>query len=260
VASDRDLRALAAIVSEDRPDLPDGGGLPPSLLADLMGQIRCDCLSLDGSVGGRHGYSILQAIPALSDDELKAFEDVDPARWERWWACRSDCLSNTYPERTGDLRSVVRPSDFYSVRQWHSTGMYCDYHRPWGLEHELQLCLPEPAGLSTGPGRHVRLYLYRGPGPDFSERDRAVLTLLRPHLYQAFLDAHRRRHPVPRLTSRQTELLRLVAAGHTNTQIARRLGVTEGTVRSHLENIYERLDVSSRTAAVTRAFADQVGT
>jgi DNA-binding CsgD family transcriptional regulator len=253
-ASDRDLRALAAIVSENRPDLPDGGGLPPSLLADLMGQIRCDFLSLDRSASGRRAYSILQAIPAPSDDELKAFENVDPARWEHWRACRSDCLSNTYPERTGDLRSVVKPSDFYSVRQWHSTGMYCDYHRPIGIEHELQLCLPEPAGLSGGPGRNVRLYLYRGPGPDFSERDRAVLTLLRPHLYQAYLDAERRRHPDRRLTPRQAELLRLVAAGHTNTQIARRLGVTEGTVGTHLENIYERLDVSSRTAAVTRAF------
>jgi len=254
---DRDLRALAAIVSEDRPDLPDGEGLPPSLLADLMGQIRCDYLSLDRGASG-HAYSILQAIPALSDDELKAFEDLDPDAWRAWWACRSDCLSNTYPERTGDRRSVLKPSDFYSVRQWHSTGMYCDYHRPFGLEHELQLCLPDPAGLSAGPERHVRLYLYRGAGPDFSERDRAVLTLLRPHLHQAFLDAERRRHPVPRLTPRHWELLRLLADGHTNTQIARRLGVTEGTVRSHLENIYERLHVSSRTAAVTRAFPDRV--
>ena len=137
-------------------------------------------------------------------------------------------------------------------------GMYCDYHRPFGIEHELQLCLPGPAGLSAGPGRNVRLYLYRGPGPDFSERDRAVLTLLRPHLHQAYLDAERRRHPVRRLTPRQTELLSLVAAGYTNTQIARRLGVTEGTVRTHLENIYERLDVSNRTAAVTRAFPDRI--
>jgi len=88
--------------------------------------------------------------------------------------------------------------------------------------------------------------------------DRAVLTLLRPHLYQACLDAERRRHPVRRLTPRQAELLRLVADGHTNTQIARRLGVTEGTVRTHLENIYERLDVSSRTAAVTRAFPGRI--
>ena len=49
----------------------------------------------------------------------------------------------------------------------------------------------------------------------------------------------------------------MVAAGHTNTEIARRLGVTEGTVRTHLQNIYERLQVSSRTAAVTRAFPDR---
>jgi DNA-binding NarL/FixJ family response regulator len=108
------------------------------------------------------------------------------------------------------------------------------------------------------PGRTVRLHLGHGPGPDFSERDRAVLTLLRPHLHQAFLNAERHRHPVPRLTPRQNELLRLVAAGHTNAQIARRLGVTQGTVRTHLENIYEKLHVSSRTAAVTRAFPDRL--
>ena len=89
-----------------------------------------------------------------------------------------------------------------------------------------------------------------------SERDRALLALLRPHLHQAYLDAERRRYPVPRLTPRQWELLRLVAAGHTNGQIARRLGVSEGTVRIHLQNIYGRLQVSSRTAAVTRAFPD----
>ena len=260
VASDRDLRALAAVVSQDRPDLTDGEGLPPSLLADLMGQIRCDAISLTRGDGGRQGYSPLQEIPAMSDAELKAFEDLDPARWEHWRACRWDCQSCSYPERTGDLRSVVKPSDFYSARQWHNTGMYIDYHRPHGLEHELQLCLPDSAGLSAGPGRHVRLYLYRGPGPDFSERDRAVLTLLRPHLHQAYLDAERRRHPVPRLTPRHWELLHLLASGYTNTQIARRLGVTEGTVRSHLENIYERLHVSSRTAAVTRAFSHRIGT
>jgi DNA-binding NarL/FixJ family response regulator len=83
-----------------------------------------------------------------------------------------------------------------------------------------------------------------------------VLTLLRRHLLQAYLDAERRRHPVPRLTPWQTDLLHLVAAGHTNTQIARRLGISEATVRTHLENIYSRLQVSSRTAAVTRAFPD----
>jgi DNA-binding NarL/FixJ family response regulator len=92
--------------------------------------------------------------------------------------------------------------------------------------------------------------------PDFSERDRALLSLLRPHLHQAYLDAERHRRGTPKLTPRQRELLQLVAAGHTNAQIARRLGVSDGTVRIHLQNIYARLQVPSRTAAVTRAFPD----
>jgi DNA-binding CsgD family transcriptional regulator len=58
----------------------------------------------------------------------------------------------------------------------------------------------------------------------------------------------------PTLTARQRQLLRLVAGGDTNGQIARRLSISEPTVRKHLENIFERLGVTSRTAAVTEAF------
>jgi len=253
-ASDRDLCALAAIVSEDRSDLPADGGLPESLLADLMGQIRCDGVDLLGFDTGQQAFWLGQEISATTHDEdLQAA--VDQAFWTHYW----DSRFCSYPGRTGDLRSAIKITDFYSTRQWHSTGMYADHDRLFGVEHSLMLCLPEaPPGTIAGPERHVRLYLSRGPGPDFSERDRALLTLLRPHLHQAYLDAERRRHPVPRLTPRQKNLLRLVAAGHTNTQIARRLGISEGTVRTHLENIYERLGVSSRTAAVTRAFPDRV--
>jgi len=49
--------------------------------------------------------------------------------------------------------------------------------------------------------------------------------------------------PVPELTSRHWDLLRLLAAGHTNAQAARSLGISEGTVRTHLETIYTRLNV-----------------
>jgi DNA-binding CsgD family transcriptional regulator len=252
-ASERDLRALAGIVSEDRDDLPDGPGLPPSLLADLMGQIRCDGISLERFDSGRQASRVLQGIPGLGDG-LEAYEDLNQASWPLYW----DCQPCSYPERTGDLRSIVMVSDFYSTRQWHANGMYSDIYRPQGLEHELQLCLPDPPGRAAGPGRTVRLFFFRQSGPDFSERDRAVLTLLRPHLDQAYLDAERRRNPVPQLTPRHWDLLKLVAAGHTNTQIARRLGISEGTVGTHLENIYTRLNVSSRTAAVTRAFPGRV--
>jgi len=251
-ASDRDLRALAAIVGQDRPDLPDGDGLPPSLLADLMGQIPCDALGLDSWDSGRQMCWFSQEIPAR-DAGGTDYESWDPVFWENYW----DCQHCSYAARTGDLRSVITPADFYSVRQRHSTGMYTDFDRPLGQEHHLMVCLPRALPPTAGPGRYVRLTLIRGPGSDFSERDRAVLTLLAPHLDQAYLDAERRRHPVPRLTPRQKDLLRLLAAGHTNTQIARRLNISEGTVRTHLENIYERLHVSSRTAAVSRAFPDQ---
>ncbi len=249
-ASERDLCTLAGIVSEDRPDLPEEG-LPESLLNDLMGQIRCDEVCFVGMDSGQRTYWIGQEVPFT---DTPGWEDLDRLHWEQYW----DCQPCSYPDRTGDLRNVIKITDFYSARQWHSTGMYSDFYRPQGHEHELQLFLPGRSPRGIGPGRTVRLAFVRGPGPDFSERDRALLTLVRPHLDQAYLDAERRRHPLPRLTPRQNDLLHLVAAGHTNTQIARRLGVSEGTVRTHLKNIYERLQVSSRTAAVTRAFADQV--
>jgi DNA-binding CsgD family transcriptional regulator len=247
-ASDRDLRALAAIVREDRPDLPDGEGLPPSLLADLMGQIRCDALSVDGWDPGRQACWFSQEIP--SGDDAIDYEALDQVFWENYW----DYPVCSYAVRTG---SVVKITDCYSPRQWHSTSMYTDHDRLLGLEHGLTVLLPGAVPRAAGPGRFVALSFSRGPGPDFSERDRAMLTLLGPHLAQAYLDVERRRHPVPRLTPRQKDLLQLLAAGHTNTQLARRLGISEGTVRTHLENIYTRLNVSSRTAAVTRAFPDR---
>jgi DNA-binding CsgD family transcriptional regulator len=250
VASERDLRALAAIVSEDRSDLPDGEGLPPSLLADLMRQIRCDAIGFGGFDSGRQETWSLQFMPDGSEALVKG---EAPVHWQHYWHCQP-C---SYPDRTSDLRSVVQISDFYSDRQWHSIGTRCGINRPLGFERDLMLTLPARLGPAIEPGRTMRLFFFRGPGPDFSERDRAVLTLLRPHLHQAYLDAERHRHPVPPLTSRQWDLLRLIAAGHTNAQIARRLDVSEGTVRTHLENIYERLKVSSRTAAVTHAFADR---
>lgn len=54
----------------------------------------------------------------------------------------------------------------------------------------------------------------------------------------------------PALTPRQWEILREVAAGATNQQVGHRLGVPEATVRKHLEHVFERLHVASRTEAV----------
>jgi len=119
---------------------------------------------------------------------------------------------------------------------------------------DIVTMLPGPPGPPPWPRGGAQMLIFRGPGPDFSERDRDLLALLQPHLDQAYIDAERRRCWPPPLTPRQQELMRLIAAGHTNAKIARQLGITEGTVRSHLEDIYARLQVSNRAAAVARAF------
>lgn len=63
----------------------------------------------------------------------------------------------------------------------------------------------------------------------------------------------RMRTPQLSLSTREIEVLDLVAAGRSNGEIARELVITEQTVKSHLVHIYTKLGVSSRTAAVSLA-------
>jgi two-component system, NarL family, response regulator DegU len=56
------------------------------------------------------------------------------------------------------------------------------------------------------------------------------------------------------LTAREMEVLQLLAFGHTNKDIAERLGISAETVKAHLEHIFEKLEVSDRAAAVATAF------
>lgn len=86
-----------------------------------------------------------------------------------------------------------------------------------------------------------------------------LLTLLRPHLVALRDRVEAVRRTVPVLTPRQVELLRRVAQGQTNRQVARDLSLSEGTVRKHLENIYARLEVNSRIEAVARMSQALVG-
>ena len=139
--SERDLRILAGIVSDDRPDLPADEGLPPSLLAELMGQICCDEISFDGYAAGDRNRGSGRPSRGGSGFALD---------WSAVF-CQQyrDCQPCSYPDRTGDLRSIVKVADFYSARQWHSTSMYCDNYRPRAWEHHLMVTLFVPRIPST---------------------------------------------------------------------------------------------------------------
>lgn len=73
-------------------------------------------------------------------------------------------------------------------------------------------------------------------------------TVLAPDLATRVLRAMR--NPLPALTKRELDVLRLVATGLTNREISRELFVTEATVKSHLVHIFTKLGVDSRSRAI----------
>ena len=69
----------------------------------------------------------------------------------------------------------------------------------------------------------------------------------------ALIRGDRRPRPMATLTEREVGVLRLVAEGHTNKEIAARLFVSPDTINGHLDNIYRKLGVSDRAHAVAVA-------
>jgi DNA-binding CsgD family transcriptional regulator len=241
--NESDVQRMLSIVA----GADDGDGvnpLPSSILTGLHRLIPCDNVSFVRMDSARQVTDFDQEIgePGLKGEALDAWA---VAYWTHYW----DSLVCCYPDVTGDLTTVRTISDFLSVRELHASPIYRKCFRPEGVERALFLCLP------SRPGRVLRVMFFRGAGSDFSDRDRGLLVLLRPHLYEAYRQQCRRQHATPGLTPREQQVLQLVAVGHTNGQIGRRLSVSEATVRKHLEHIFERLHVTSRTAAVTRVLS-----
>jgi DNA-binding NarL/FixJ family response regulator len=77
----------------------------------------------------------------------------------------------------------------------------------------------------------------------------AGLAPLDPRAGRLLLDRQRRRQVRVELSHREREVLTLVTEGMANKQIARRLGISERTVKAHLTNIFQRIGVTDRTQA-----------
>ncbi|MDR7183213.1 MULTISPECIES: response regulator transcription factor [Microbacterium] len=76
---------------------------------------------------------------------------------------------------------------------------------------------------------------------------------LSPQVAVRLVERMRRPEPETVLTARELDVLRLVATGHSNKQIAVVLGIGESTVKTHLLKVFEKLGVADRTRAVTLA-------
>jgi DNA-binding CsgD family transcriptional regulator len=239
--TERDLRRILDVVSPDDTTSSTGQELPMTVMRGLAELIPCSsvtfCLENPLRVEEHLGVHDLDLRDIPPDDEESL------ALHDRAYADFPPC---SQPELVGGPGRASMWQDYFGDREYERTLM-AQYYRLGGLRHHLIVLLPSTDGLR----RKVVLWRDEGDSP-FSERDRLLLTLLRPHLGAIRDRIEAQRHIAPPLTPRQLTLLRRVARGDTNRRIARDLGLSEATVRKHLENIYTRLDVHSRTEALAR--------
>jgi DNA-binding CsgD family transcriptional regulator len=296
---------------------------PQTLLESLHRLVRSDEIY----------YSELDRVRRIALWSAGAPAEMEEPEEPTYWDIRHEHPVCRYHESTRDFRAL-KISDFLTRSEFRRTDVYWDYFRPWGAEYLMCVGLDAPL-------THTKVFLFnRAGGRDFTERDRAVLDFLRPHLANLYEAAQARRraaqavalleeseaglvilgaggaiehatpeavrllsayfpdyrsrlpediaewvldqrlapspaplqilgeelsllvHDVdgallleeqrsePPLTDREREILELVAAGKTNAEIAETIWIAPGTVRKHLENIFEKLGVHTRTAAV----------
>jgi DNA-binding CsgD family transcriptional regulator len=165
---------------------------------------------------------------------------------------------------------VHRISDSLCSARFKATPLYADYYLRVGLDHSLALPLFVDAETLVSFVFNRQRVNFGDPERDLLEQMRPVLAdLFRASVTLAQWRAHRARQdsadiaeahaapplhsdPLSALTSREREVLGWVTAGKTNAQIATILGASPRTVAKHLERIYEKLGVESRTAAAMR--------
>lgn len=320
------------------------------------------CLDLDG-----FAECVVSALPDVVASDLTSYSEVDPRRQRAVWVMEP--IPPDFPElarlferqvrehsrlhprgRTRDA-GELKVSDFLARSRFRHLGPYDDLHRMIGARHRLSTELPTPPPLVIG------ISLNRSDA-DFSEHERHLLDMLRPHIAQAhrnaeaatemreYLTSTRRaveeldrgvivlsasgkiqwatdrarrlvvehfgsfeddrlprdlrrwferqssspsgngvvpalaepfiierlgqrlvirfaRDPAENrclllleslgLTRRESEILVWIARGKTNNEVAEALYISPRTVKKHLEHIYHKLGVESRTEAVSRA-------
>ena len=242
---ERDLRALAAVIEDGLRDDP-GEAMPWAVFERLQQLIPADTVQLhEHDLQGQERI-FQQFMDNGGGRDIERGNDGD-YRDPRYWEQRHNFLPCSYSARTGDVTTVTRWSDFCSVPELRKMPFYVEYFTPWGrVNHALSV------PFAAGPGRTRYLWFAR-LRRDFSERDRLALQLLRPHLYEVHLDAERRRHRIPHLSRREVEVLRLASQGYSNADIARILFISPATVAKHMEHIFDRTGVRTRSAAAALA-------
>jgi DNA-binding CsgD family transcriptional regulator len=214
--------------------------------------------------------AVLERFAELVQCEEAAFFEVDHPR--RILHDRITCSKGTWRGMTDDLWSCARTVGFQRCKIASGPGPVVlseVFSRRLRLREDFNPNLrdfgwADEIHVDLDPSRAWKAEFAVYGSRDFGRRQRDFLELVRPHLGALYRSASLRRRfaataaafdpdaSTGELTPREREVLLCVADGLSNDQIANVLVIERSTVRKHLEHVYEKLGVRSRTAALAR--------
>jgi DNA-binding CsgD family transcriptional regulator len=217
----------------------------------------------DAVAFARHGT---QQLPQLVASELTTLSVCDLARNSRSVVSSPGGAISTADRASFDRHFAEHPlvryhsntagggahriSDSLSASEFRASALFNEYYRRIGIDHVVAVPLFVDRGLLVS-------FVLNRSRADFSDRECALLDLVREPLaalYRNLLIGKKDRGfaALP-VTPREREVLSWLAAGKTDKDIGEILGMSPRTVQKHLQHIYEKLGVETRTAAVVRA-------
>jgi DNA-binding CsgD family transcriptional regulator len=143
---------------------------------------------------------------------------------------------------------ALRLSDILSGREYRATAVYVDLLKELSIPYQLAFSVP------TVASRSLCLALAR-TSHDFTDTECDQINALRGPLGIAArrgpstVISPSCHGPIDSLSPRELEILHLASTGLSDTQIGRRLGITQRTVGKHLENVYRKTRTGNRTEA-----------
>lgn len=182
-------------------------------------------------------YDPIDAVPMQVNMALHEFAHQNPV----------------YSQSEGTACTI---SDLLSRAEWQRTDLYREGFRR--VEQEDGMFM----NLQLQPDCRVSLITSRGRR-GYREEERAMFTLLKEHVQDVFLRLKHQHQlhqelkasaadvdlPAIPVSAREREVLHWLSEGKSNAEIAILLGISPGTVKKHLENIYNKLGVGNRHAA-----------
>jgi DNA-binding CsgD family transcriptional regulator len=234
----RDAASLLEIVHDGARDVGHDP-FPPSVLHGLARLIPSDACVGYQEADVADGFRVVELVEVIGTPPApkteRAFHTLG---WQNPMHCGLHARE----------QGVIRLSDLLTRRQRTKLEYNEAVWQPHGIDDALRMWLPAPAGRARS------VYLERS-WRNYTERERTLFALLRPHLSRIRINAESRRRMAPTrgLTPREAEVLGWVARGWTNAEIAAALFISTQTVRKHMENIFEKLGVRTRTAAAAYA-------